>query len=92
MGFQHLAEQLIEYSYNEGEKQINLESLMRAYFKHEDIRMNKKLGIYKAIVYSDILKLQKRYEFEYIGENSVKDSRKYLALKLNSKREAKKYS
>ena len=64
------------------------------YEKHvlgsKNLRPDKRIGIFQAILYSDILGLKEQYEFGYKGKNLSKDDRLYISLKADSVKGAKK--
>lgn len=71
-------------------KQVPLEELKKMCFDDVQLPLNKNIGLFKFILYSDILKLKSREVFDYSGTNPLKKNRKYIAVKAVSNRGVKK--
>lgn len=71
-------------------KQANFDEFIDVFFPDEGIQLNKKIGLFKFILYSDILKLKVREEFTYKNDNPLKENRKYVAVKAISDKGIKK--
>lgn len=71
-------------------KQVEFEEFSKQFFPDENLKLNKKIGLFKFILYSDILKLKSREEFIYRNDNPFKENRKYVAVKAVSDKGVKK--
>ncbi|MDQ0428529.1 hypothetical protein QOZ98_001355 [Planomicrobium stackebrandtii] len=71
-------------------KSITLENLTSVLFKGQDLNLNKKIGLYKFLLYSDILKLKEKDIFSYEGINLDKQKRKYITVKASNEKGVKK--
>lgn len=71
-------------------KQVTFDEFVDVFFPKEGLRLNKKIGLFKFILYSDILKLKIREEFTYKDDNPFKENRKYVAVKAISDKGIKK--
>lgn len=84
-----IVEEIILYGMRINKKAV-FEDFVETFFPQEGLRLNKKIGLFKFILYSDILKLKSREEFIYKSDNPLKENRKYVAVKAISDKGVKK--
>lgn len=84
-----IVEEIIMYGININKK-VTFDEFVDVFFKGQGLRLNKKIGLFKFILYSDILKLKSRDEFTYKNDNPLKENRQYVAVKAISDKGIKK--
>ncbi len=84
-----IVEQLIE-SGRKGKKDVSIDDFIKTFLGESKLHLNKNIGLFKFILYSDILKLKSGELFMYQGDNELKQHRQYLALKAVSDKGIKK--
>lgn len=73
-----------------GGVEFTIEQLERLLLNGQTSKADKRIGIFTAIVYSDLLKLREQHIFGYRGNNTSKESRLYVTIKSESVKGAKK--
>ncbi|MBG0916238.1 hypothetical protein [Exiguobacterium sp. SRB7LM] len=73
-----------------GQVNFTVEELQDLLLNGESSKPDKRIGIFTAIIYSDLLKLKEQHLFGYRGSNNSKDNRLYVTIKSESVKGAKK--